>query len=222
MTAMRVTRAALIDLDGTLLDTAPELAAAANAMLVELGLSPLPPHTVAGFIGQGVQVLVARCLAAAGREVAGSELEVFSRHYERLGGSVAQAFPGVHEGLAAMREGGLALACVTNKPARFTQPLLAATGLARYFDAVVTADMVGRRKPDPAPFLHACRLLDVRPGEAVVIGDSPNDAAAARAAGCRVLLVPYGYREGRDARDIDSDGIVASLHEAAMRIAQRH
>ncbi|MGE0876437.1 MAG: phosphoglycolate phosphatase [Burkholderiales bacterium] len=219
---MRVTRAALIDLDGTLLDTAPELAAAANAMLDELGLAPLPGGTVSSFIGQGVQVLVLRCLAACGREPAGTELEIFSRHYERLSGSAAQAYPGVHEGLAAMREGGLALACVTNKPARFTLPLLAAAGLARYFDAVVTADAVGRRKPHPEPFLHACRLLGVSPGEAVVIGDSANDAGAAHAAGCRFLLVPYGYREGRDARDIASDGIVASLHEAAMRIARRH
>lgn len=219
---MRAARAALIDLDGTLLDTAPELAAAANAMLAELGLAPLPAATVSSFIGRGVQVLVSRCLDAVGREPVGTELEVFSRHYERLSGSAALAYPGVHEGLAAMREHGLALACVTNKPARFTLPLLAATGLAPYFAAVVTADAVGRRKPDPEPFLHACRLLEVRPGEAVVIGDSQNDAAAARAAGCRFLLVPYGYREGADARDIASDGIVASLHEAAIRIAQRH
>ena len=119
------------------------------------------------------------------------------------------------EGLAALRARGVRLACVTNKAARFTRPLLAATGLDGYFDAVVTSDEVGRRKPDPEPFLHACRALGAAPADTVVIGDSANDAQGARAAGCRIYLVPYGYREGRALRDIDCDGIVDSLLHAA-------
>lgn len=214
-------RAALIDLDGTLLDTAPDLAAAANAMLAELGLPALEQAAVSAFIGKGVQHLVGRCLEAAGRAADGTELEIFSRHYERGSGRLAAAYPGVREGLAAMQAAGLALACVTNKSARFTAPLLEATGLAPWFQAVVTGDAVGRRKPHPEPFLHACRLLGVAPREAVVVGDSANDAQAARAAGCRFLLVPYGYREGRAVEEIPNDGIVDSLLAAARLIARR-
>lgn len=112
----------------------------------------------------------------------------------------------------------LRLACVTNKAAAFTAPLLEKAGLAPYFDSVVTADQVGARKPHPGPFLHACRTLSVASSEAAVIGDSANDAQAARAAGCRVLLVSYGYSEGRDVRTLESDGVVASLAEAAERL----
>lgn len=214
-------RAVLLDLDGTLLDTAPDLAAAANAMLAERGLGPLPAPRVRDFIGQGTGPLVWRCLHAAlsaAPEEGAFEgaLESFSTHYERLNGSACSPYPGVAQGLRQMRELGLKLACVTNKPMRFTAPLLQKTGLAGYLDAVVTADEVGRRKPDPEPFLHACRRLGASPAETVAIGDSANDAIGARAAGCRVLLVPYGYREGRDVRDIPCDGIVADLTLATL------
>lgn len=218
-------RAVLLDLDGTLLDTAPDLAAAANAMLAERGLAPLPVACIREFIGQGIGPLVWRCLQAAcgvapEEESFEDALEMFSRHYARLNGESSAAFPGVTEGLDRMRGAGLRLACVTNKAARFTLPLLQITGLARYFDAVVTSDEVGRRKPHPEPFLHACRRLEAAPAETVVIGDSANDAVAARAAGCRVLLVPYGYREGRDVRDIECDGIVPSLAAAASLLTR--
>jgi phosphoglycolate phosphatase len=215
-----VIRAALIDLDGTLLDTAPDIAASANAMLAELGMSELAAADVRDFIGKGIAVLVRRCLEAA-RGAAPDEplyetaLARFAVHYERLNGSSSATYPGVEEGLAAMKARGLRLACVTNKSSRYTDPLLASSGLASYFDEVVTSDRVGRRKPDPAPFLFACRALGVSPPQAAVIGDSANDAAGGRAAGCRVLLVPYGYREGQDVRGIECDGIVGSLLDAA-------
>lgn len=213
-------RATLIDLDGTLLDTAPDIAAAANATLAELGMRGIGAGEVREFIGQGIAALVRRCLeSVAGRTsvepLFESALTRFTLHYERLNGSASSPFPGVEEGLAVMRARGLRLACVTNKAARFTGPLLASSGLARYFDQVVTSDQVGRRKPDPDPFLFACRALGVAPPEAAVIGDSANDAEGGRRAGCRVLLVPYGYREGQDVRDIECDGIVASLIDAA-------
>ena len=119
-----------------------------------------------------------------------------------------------------MRTRGLRLACVTNKAARFTTPLLAATGLARFFDTVVTSDRAGARKPDPAVFLHACRELGVQARQACAIGDSANDADGARAAGCRFLLVPYGYREGRELRDIPCDGVVDTLLDALPALRQ--
>lgn len=217
-------RAALVDLDGTLLDTAPDLAAAANATLAELGIGQLPSGQVREFIGKGITVLVRRCLEAAlGAEPEAPLYEAaqtcFAVHYERLNGSSAAAYPGAEEGLAAMRAQGMRLACVTNKASRYTDPLLASSGLARYFDEVVTSDRAKRRKPDPEPFLLACRELGVAASEAAVIGDSANDAEAGRAAGCRVLLVPYGYREGQDVRSIACDGIVASLLDAAKLLS---
>jgi len=218
-----VARAALIDLDGTLLDTAPDLAAAANATLAELGRAPLAGETVRDFVGKGIAHLVRRALDAgaatpADEGVFEAACRRFAEHYARLNGAASRPFDGVVEGLAEMRAMGLRLACVTNKIARFTDPLLEKSGVRRFFDAVVTSDQAGARKPDPAIFLEACRRLGVLPGEACVIGDSANDADGARAAGCRFLLVPYGYREGRGLREIESDGIVATLREAAKQL----
>jgi phosphoglycolate phosphatase len=220
-------RAVLIDLDGTLLDTAPDLAAAANSMLDELGLARLAPAVVREFVGKGIQHLVHRSLAASlGAAPEASLLErareSFAKHYERTNGRSAAMFPGVREGLEQMRAQQLRLACVTNKAERYTRPLLAATGLDQYFAVTVTADMVGRRKPDPDIFLHACAALEAEPDQACVIGDSDNDALGARAAGCGFLLVPYGYREGKDVRDIASDGIVGSLLDAAAVFAAKN
>jgi phosphoglycolate phosphatase len=220
-----VPRAALIDLDGTLLDTAPDLAAAANATLAEMGLAPVEPARVRDFVGRGIAVLVRRALEASlGRAPDEALFEraqaLFAGHYERENGRASRPFPGVVEGLEAMRAQGLRLACVTNKVSRFTLPLLAITGLDRFFDAVVTSDMAGARKPDPAVLLYACRLLGVAPAEACAIGDSANDAEGARAAGCRFLLVPYGYREGRALAEIACDGVVASLAQAARQLRE--
>ena len=210
-------KAVLVDLDGTLLDTAPDIAAAANAMLAEQGLAPLPTGVVREFIGSGMRAVVERCLRERAKPFGDAMLESFQRHYERLNGAAASAFPGVMESLGRLRGAGLRLACVTNKAAAFTLPLLEKSGIAGFLDATVTPDQAGRRKPDPEPFLHACRLLGTAPRESLVVGDSWNDAEGARAAGCPVLLVAYGYNEGRDVRSLDSDGVVGSFGEAAER-----
>lgn len=219
---MALTRAVLLDLDGTLLDTAPDIAAAANAMLAEQGLACLPEASVRGFIGSGIPKLVERCLQASGLPLACARLEralrSFATHYRRMNGRSSAPFPGVLDGLARMRGAGLRLGCVTNKAAAFTLPLLERSALAPLLEVVVTADQVGRRKPDPEPFLHACRTLGVGAAQAVVIGDSANDAEGARAAGCPVLLVSYGYSEGGDVRELDCDGVCDSFGEAAERV----
>jgi phosphoglycolate phosphatase len=222
---LRGARAVLVDLDGTLLDTAGDLAAAANATLAEFGLALLPESTVRDFIGRGIAHLLRRCIetsSGAAVEEAFFEraLERFGLHYERLNGSAATPYPRAVEGLERMRDAKLPLACVTNKAARFTLPLLERAGVAALFDAVVTSDQVARRKPHPDPFLHACLRLGAAPANAVVIGDSANDAEGARAAGCRVLLVPYGYREGRALSEIDCDGVVATLADAAEALGR--
>ena len=218
------TRAVLLDLDGTLLDTAPDIAAAANAMLAGQGLGPLPADVIRNFIGKGIPHLVERCLVEAGLPLVCAQLEpalrAFGDHYRAFNGKSSLPYPGVVEGLQRLRKASVKLACVTNKARAFTAPLLEATGLAPLLDAVVTSDDVRRRKPDPEPYLHACKVLQVAPDKAVVIGDSANDAEAGRAAGCRVLLVAYGYSEGRDVRELDSDGVSATFADALELIGR--
>ncbi|HMM54531.1 MAG TPA: phosphoglycolate phosphatase [Candidatus Desulfobacillus sp.] len=212
-------KAVLIDLDGTLLDTAPDLADAANAMLAELGRPGLPDEAVRDFIGKGIASLVGRCLGYAGESdapEARQALEVFKRHYAAVNGRKSRPYPGVFEGLGALRAAGLKTACVTNKAAAFTRPLLTASGLAPLLDQVVSGDTLAEKKPHPLPFLHLCQRFAIAPAEALVVGDSRNDVAGARAAGCAVVCVPYGYSEGEDVRDLGADAIVASLEEAAQ------
>jgi len=187
-------------------------------MLSGLGLRPLPEGVVRNFIGQGITRLVERCLAESGLPLACAQLEPalrsFGDHYRAVNGRSSRPFPGVMEGLARLRDADLKLACVTNKAQAFTAPLLETSGVAPFLDAVITADQLGKRKPDPAICLHACRLLQVRPAETVVVGDSANDADSGRAAGCRVVLVTYGYSEGRDVRDLGADDVVDTFSAA--------
>ncbi len=216
-------RAVLIDLDGTLLDTLPDLARAARTMLADLGLADIQGETVGSFVGKGVGHLVRRCLEASSpgepdNALLEAALESFERHYQRCNGDESLVYPGVREGLAVMRGDGMRLACVTNKAARFALPLLSRRALAPFFEAVVTPERVARIKPHPEPYLEACRMLQTSPAESVVIGDSGIDGEAARGPGCRFLLVPYGFREGLSLREIESDGIVATLLEAASLI----
>ena len=211
-------RAVTIDLDGTLLDTIPDLAAAANFMLAELGYAPLALERIRTFVGKGIPRLVERALTAAAGEVECTllqrALEIFERHYVVTNGRHTTIYPGAKEGLARLRDRGFPLACVTNKSARFTHPLLETIGLAPYFEEVVSGDTLPLKKPDPAPLLHACEALNVKPSDMLMIGDSLNDTQAARAAGCPVFCVTYGYSEGHDVRELDSDALVDSLLEA--------
>ncbi len=217
-----VIRSVTLDLDGTLLDTLDDLVAASNAMLAELGLPPRSLAEIRRFVGKGMAVLVERCLSrdappAAAELTAG--IAVFQRHYAILNGQTARLYPGVIEGLDALRAHGLPLAVVTNKPAAFTVPLLERTGLAAYFAAVVSGDTLPYKKPRPEPILHACALLGTAPERNLHVGDSLNDIEAARAAGCPVLCVPYGYNEGRPVDSADCDALVSSLVDAARYAA---
>ncbi|HQR04898.1 MAG: phosphoglycolate phosphatase [Proteobacteria bacterium] len=206
-----------LDLDGTLLDTVPDLAGAANAMLLELGLPPRSEEEVRRFVGRGIGKLVERCIGDAAVDHA-QALAVFRRHYARCNGHGAQPYPGVREGLECFRARGLPMGVITNKSAEFTGPLLAATGLAPYFRFALSGDSLPEKKPHPRPLLEACARLNSTPPGNLHIGDSRHDAAAARAAGCPVFLVPYGYNEGQDVRGLDCDAIVATLMDAAARI----
>lgn len=211
----------LVDLDGTLVDTAPDIFEAVDRTLRELRRPLLPFGTVRGFIGNGVPTLVRRVLQAGGdaRLDERLALAIFQRHYRDTNGRFGSVFPGVCEGLAALREAGFRLACVTNKPRAATTELLDIHALAPWLDAVVAGDTLDRMKPDPAPLLHACRILQSAPARALLVGDSGVDVAAARAAGMPVVIVRYGY-PGMDGIDIrQCDALVDSLDELPAMLA---
>ena len=209
--------AVMIDLDGTLLDTVPDLAAAAQRMLAALNLAPRTQKEIRSFIGKGIPNLVQRCLEGRADAAAlqAQALALFQDFYFEESGRRTTVFPGVIDGLERLRAMRLRLACVTNKAARFTVPLLAHMGLAPYFELVVSGDTLARKKPDPMQLSHICAEFALAPQTVLLIGDSVNDAIAARAAGCPVLCVSYGYNEGGDVHDLDCDAIVESLSEAA-------
>jgi len=220
----------LIDLDGTLMDTAPDLAAAANRMRADFGLPPLPLARIASFVGKGAEVLVHRALTDRfDGQVGAEEFErgrsSFYAHYHAENGEQAVVFKGVPAALDSLRDAGLKLACVTNKPKEFTTPLLQRMGIAASFDAVVAGDEVAQKKPHPALLLEACRRLDLAPAQVLMIGDSANDAQAAHAAGCGCVLVETGYNEGEGVAALAAapgvDAIFAALAEAARWIIQR-
>ena len=208
------------DLDGTLLDTIDDLAAAVNALLHELRLSPLPQATIRDLVGKGMSNLLARALALVGAPpLADVEREELLARYQHIYGGFlgrhTRPFPGMEEGLTRLRQEGFQLAVVTNKATRFVRPHLEAAGIAAYFAVVIGGDDAPRKKPDAAPMLLAAQRLGVVPGRLLMVGDSGNDVAAARAAGCPVLVVPYGYREGLAVQDLAADGIVDSIAAVA-------
>lgn len=217
-------RAAIIDLDGTMLHTAPDFHVAVNRMRSDLGLQPLDIETITQFVGKGTENLMRRVLGVdygpedIERHYA-SALQSYQEHYLSINGDHSTLYPGVREGLNALRAKGLRLACVTNKPIAFTTPLLEKAGLNGYFDIVYGGDSLPKKKPDPYPLLKVCEDFGVQPAQVVAIGDSSNDAQAARAAGCWVLNVPYGYNHGESIHDVDSDGIVSTLLDAAHLIS---
>ncbi len=217
-------KAVIVDLDGTMLDTAPDFQYAVNGVREELDLPPLDIETIKNFVGKGTENLI-RCVLALDFIPAEVErrfpcaLSAYKRHYLAINGDLTSIYPGVIEGLDALQAKGLRLACVTNKPIAFTRPLLDKKGLSHYFEIVYGGDSLPKKKPDPLPLLTVCNDFDLQPRQVVAIGDSSNDAVAARAAGCRVLNVPYGYNHGQPIQDVDSDGIVSSLLDAAHLIS---
>jgi phosphoglycolate phosphatase len=217
-------RAALIDLDGTLIDTARDFSAALNGMLAELGAAAIEHAEVLLYIGKGSEHLIACVLAARFDATEAKALfqqayDRYQAHYAEINGRYTELYPRVKNGLDALRAAGIKLACVTNKPHRFAVELLRHYGLLDYFAVVYGGDSWPRKKPDPLPMLEACRALGVAPAQSVAIGDSENDALAATAGGLWSLAVPYGYNHGQPVQTIPADGIVENLLQAALLIA---
>jgi phosphoglycolate phosphatase len=208
-------QAAIVDLDGTLVDTLGDFLIALNAMLSELSLPGIGREFIARTVGKGSEHLVRSTLGEAGAQEDCYEaaFAAYKRHYLAINGQHAVVYPGVVEGLERLAGRGLALACLTNKPSDFARPLLAAKGLDRYFAQVFGGDAFERKKPDPLPLLKTCEALGTAPRRTLMIGDSRNDAQAARAAGCPVVLVTYGYNHGEPVRPELADALVDRLDQ---------
>lgn len=213
----------MVDLDGTLINTAPDLAASANRMLKALGMPTYGVDTVATWIGNGVSRLVKRALTGemdAEPEAAlyDKGYPLFLEFYGELVSNESRPYDGVVEGLKALKAAGYSLACITNKAEAFTLPLLKDLDLDQYFELVLSGDSLAKKKPDPLPLLHACEHFGISPDHGVLVGDSINDLQAARNAGMPVILVPYGYNRGDDVATYGPEVVVQSLAEVPTHL----
>ncbi len=216
--------AIVIDLDGTLLHTAPELAESANRMLRDMGRPAVSQTLLMSYIGNGIHWLVKRALtgdmyAEPDAALFDRALPIFERHYTALLLD-SKPFPNVMAGLDAMKAAGYRLGCITNKVERYTTPLLKGVGLAHYFDIVLAGDTLPEKKPHPLPLLHAAKFFGVPVERLLLVGDSLSDTQAARAAGCPVFCVPYGYNHGEPVEGLDLDAVVPDL-PAALKLIRR-
>ena len=230
--------AVMVDLDGTMVDTLDDFCVALNRMLGDLP-APYIHHqvnraNVAQWIGKGSENLIKTVLAGLFignvQSISGAEESVkvgsiealpdwlfeqawtsYQRHYLTINGQHATVYPGVLEGLTHLKSQGLKLACLTNKPTAFARALITAKGLDGFFEHTFGGDAFERRKPDPLPLLKTCEALGTHPARTLMLGDSSNDAQAARAAGCPVWLVTYGYNHGQPIDAVDADGFIDSL-----------
>jgi phosphoglycolate phosphatase len=213
---------ALFDLDGTLVDSAPDLAAAVDRTLEQLGRKPAGIEQVRQWVGHGSPILMRRALAGkadwepaniSDEALFDDALKLFYQNYQQLNGQHSTVYAGVEACLETLNERGCRMAIVTNKPEQFVGPLLEQMGLEHHFQLVVGGDTLSTRKPDSAPLLHAMDRLEGSRGTTVMIGDSAADVSAAQAAGIPCVVVTYGYNFGRSVQALGADAVVDSLSE---------
>ncbi len=208
----------LIDLDGTLVDSVPDLAYCVDEMMKQLGQPVRGEAKVRQWVGNGVERLVQRALidqldGEADEAEFQRALPIFMAFYKDNISKRSQLYPGVKEGLDFLRGAGYRLGCITNKAEAFTVPLLKDMGIYDYFEIVVSGDTLPVKKPDPAPLLHAARFFKLSADEALMVGDSISDVKAARNAGFQIACLTYGYNHGIDIREAQPDAVMDSLAE---------
>jgi phosphoglycolate phosphatase len=208
----------LIDVDGTLVDSVPDLAYCVDELMKVLGRPPHGEARVRNWVGNGVERLVRRALLGQldgepPDEDYARAYPIFIDLYAENTSKRSRLYPGIREGLDWLKVHGYPLGCVTNKAAQFTLPLLQDLGVRDYFGIVVAGDTLPVKKPDPAPLLHAARHFGIAPEEALMVGDSVSDVKAARAAGFQIVCMSYGYNHGVDIRTASPDAVIDSLTE---------
>lgn len=208
----------LIDVDGTLVDSVPDLAYCVDEMMKQLGLPPHGEARVRNWVGNGVERLVRRALVGQLEGEPDAALfekayPIFLDLYAKNTSQRSHLYPGVREGLDYLKAEGYKLGCVTNKAAQFTEPLLRDLGIYDYFGIVVSGDSLPKKKPDPLPLLHAAEFFGVDPAHCLMIGDSISDVKAARAAGFQIVCMSYGYNHGQDIREAHPDAVIDSMAE---------
>lgn len=209
--------AVMVDLDGTMVNTLGDFAEALNRMLADLKLPAIEPQAIESMVGKGSENLIRSVL----KHVGAADVDVvyphawlrYEHHYLDINGQFADVYAGVREGLQTLKSTGLRMACLTNKPLSFAQPLLAAKGLDGFFDCVFGGDSFPRKKPDPMPLIETCKALGSQPARTLMVGDSSNDAQAAHAADCPVILMTYGYNHGQPIRNVQALAHLDSLAE---------
>ncbi|NBC47127.1 MAG: phosphoglycolate phosphatase [Gammaproteobacteria bacterium] len=214
----------LIDLDGTLVDSVPDLTFCVDAMMARLGRPARGEAAVREWVGNGVERLVSRALTGSLDGEAdpadyARALPIFLQLYSDNTAARSVLYPGVDEGLDLLRASGYALGCVTNKAARFTEPLLESLGIRDAFEIVISGDTLPEKKPSPVPLLHAADHFAVAPADALMLGDSVSDVKAARAAGFAVICVSYGYNHGQDIRSAKPDAVIDSFADLGQLLA---
>jgi len=208
----------LVDLDGTMVDSVPDLAWCADEMMRRIGQAPRGEAAVRDWVGNGVERLVRRTLIG---QLEGEPDEamfqqaypIFLELYAEHACTRSQLYPGVLAGLQWLQQSGLALGCVTNKAEQFTLTILDALGIRNLFQLVISGDSLPKKKPDPMPLLHAAQHFGVAPAQSLMLGDSVSDVKAARAAGFAVVCVSYGYNHGQDIRLAEPDAVIDSFEE---------
>lgn len=208
----------LIDVDGTLVDSVPDLAFCVDEMLKQMDMPTCGEASVRQWVGNGVEKLVMRALTndlngAPDPDLFAKALPIFRELYAENTSKRSFLYDGVREGLDAMKQSGYRLGCVTNKAGEFTRPILRDLGVEDYFEVIICGDDTPRKKPDPLPLLTAAERMSVKPENALMLGDSQSDVKAARAAGFQIVCMSYGYNHGEDIRSFDPDAVIDSFTE---------
>jgi phosphoglycolate phosphatase len=227
-------QAVIVDLDGTMVDTLGDFELALNRMLADFKLPTVDRPFIEATVGKGSEHLIKSTLdyvkkqhlapvyieEFAIKNIAYEEAwQSYQRHYLACNGQASEVFAGVREGLAALQWRGLKMACLTNKPLAFAQPLLHAKKLDGFFSHVFGGDSFERKKPDPLPLLKTCEALGTLPQHTLMVGDSSNDAHAAHAAQCPVVLMNYGYNHGHDIRATPALAHLSSLADVSALLS---
>jgi len=208
----------LIDLDGTLIDSVPDLTYCVDEMMKQLDMPVRGLEAVRQWVGNGVETLTERALVNAidgkpDADLMAKAYPIFLELYKHNNSQRSCVYDGVKEGIQWMKDNGYRVGCVTNKAEAFTIPLLKSKGLLDLFEVVVSGDTCAKKKPDPMPLLHAAKLMDVDPNNALMLGDSRSDVKAARAANFNIFCMTYGYNHGEDIRDYNPDVVMDSFME---------